>query len=377
MIGLYLHIPFCRVKCPYCDFYSLPFSEELADGYTAALIRAIKSHPFGPLQADTLYLGGGTPSLLGKRRLTAILDAAVRSFDLGADSEITLEVNPESAALPLLRDLRRAGYNRLSVGLQSGSQAELAALGRTHTPEQACGAILAGAEAGFENISADLMLATPGQNEQSLARSIRMLTELPVTHLSAYLLKLEPGRALAGQGLDLPGEDQTADLYLGCVDQLGGAGFAQYEISNFARPDRESRHNLKYWRRSPYLGLGPAAHSFLSPAGREAARFFFPPDLGAFLAAEDPFRLLEYDPPPSAWQEEVLLRLRLTEGIDTAILREWELDPAPLLKKAGELAAHGLCRVEDGVASLTPKGFLLSNPITVSLLDALEPPVDL
>jgi len=374
MIGLYLHIPFCRAKCPYCDFYSLPFADDLADAYTAALIRAMESHPFGKLQADTLYLGGGTPSLLGAKGLTGLLDAAVRHFGLNTDSEITLEANPESTTFSLLYDLRRAGYNRLSVGVQSGSQPELAALGRTHTADQTREAILAGAKAGFENISADLMLATLGQSRQSLTQSIRMLAGLPLSHISAYLLKLEPGTKLAKnkERLALPDEDETANLYLQCVDQLMGAGFAQYEISNFALPGRESRHNLKYWQREPYLGLGPAAHSFLHPTGKEAIRFFFPPDLSAFLAAENPFRLLEYDPPPSAPQEELLLRLRLTEGFDTSLLHGWKIDPAPLLEKASQLAVHGLCRVEDGVISFTPKGFLLSNPITVSLLDALE-----
>ena len=369
-IGLYLHIPFCRSKCPYCDFYSLAFDEDLADRYTAALIRTMSAHPFGELTADSLYLGGGTPSLLGANRLTALLDAAARSFSLDAESEVTIEANPESCDFALLDDLCRAGFNRLSIGAQSGNLNELAALGRAHTADQAFEAIQAGAKAGFANISADLMLAIPGQDSQSLSASIRGLADLPTQHISAYLLKLEPGTPMASahtQGaLTLPSEDAAADLYLQAVSELCGAGFIQYEISNFARPGHESRHNLKYWRCQPYLGLGPAAHSCLN------GRFSFPADLDAFLEAETPFSLIARDPPTSAPEEALLLALRLSEGFDTARLNEWGIDPAPLLKKARALTAHGLCQVKGDRISLTPQGFLLSNTVTILLLDTIK-----
>jgi len=367
-IGLYLHIPFCRGqrKCPYCDFYSLPFDEDLADAYTTGLVAAIKTHPFGRLRADTLYLGGGTPSLLGSRRLSEILQVAVHTFGLDKDSEITLEANPETVSPALLAQLRREGYNRISFGVQSFDTGELSALGRTHSPKAAQEAVLAAQAAGFDNVSADLMLATPGQSARSLSHSIQLLSRLPLTHISAYLLKLEPDAPMAQKKAALPSEDTAADLYSQCVDELVSAGFAQYEISNFARLGCESRHNLKYWRREPYLGLGPAAHSFLN-----GQRFFFPPHLEHFLEGR-PFDQIQHEPPSPAVEEELMLRLRLSEGFDTAMLPPYGVDPSPLLKKAWQLAAHGLCRVEGGVVSLSAQGFLLSNSITAELLAELR-----
>jgi len=365
-VGLYLHIPFCRNKCPYCDFYSVPFVEELADAYIHTLVRAMQAHPFGELRADTLYLGGGTPSLLGAARLTAILESSVRHFGLSDDCEITLEANPESVTSSLLSDLRLAGFNRLCLGVQSCADDELSALGRTHTFRQAEKAILDGHNYGFENISADLMLAIPGQNAQSLSQSIRLLAGLPLTHISAYLLKVEPGTLFAQKKQALPNEDEAASLYLQCVDELAKAGFAQYEISNFCLPSMESRHNLKYWRRQPYLGLGSAAHSFVGK------RFFFPADLRAFLATEYPFDLITPEDPAPAIEEELMLRLRLTKGFDLSVLANQGVGPAPLLQKADKLATLGLCRVEGNNISLTPQGFLLSNPIIAEFTQALE-----
>ena len=365
-IGLYLHVPFCRGKCPYCDFYSLTYNESLADTYTAGLISALERHPFGELRADTLYLGGGTPSLLGGRRLSDILSAAVRSFGLDSESEITLEANPEAASPALLAGLRREGFNRISFGVQSLDTGELAALGRAHSPQQAREAILAAHTAGFENISADLMLAIPGQSADSLSRSVGQLSELPLRHVSAYLLKLEPDVPMAQKKAPLPDEDAAADFYLQCVEQLAGIGFAQYEVSNFARPGYQSRHNLKYWRRQPYLGLGPAAHSFLG--GR---RFFFPRKLECFTDGR-PFDHAKNEPVGSIFEEELMLRLRLTEGFNTALVAELGGDHLPLLEEAKRLVALGLCRVDGSVVSLTPRGFLLSNAITVQLLAAMD-----
>ncbi|MCL2856445.1 MAG: radical SAM family heme chaperone HemW [Oscillospiraceae bacterium] len=364
-IGLYIHIPFCRDKCPYCDFYSLPYDEELADAYVAKLVHAIKRHPFGKLWANTLYLGGGTPSLLGARRLCDILQAAARFFGLGSDSEITLEANPEAVSPTLLVQLRQEGYNRISFGVQSLDAGELADLGRSHSPNKAQNAILAAQAAGFSNISADLMLAIPEQGSNNLSRSIRLLSELPLTHISSYLLKLEPHVPMAQKKAALPNEDAAADLYLQCVDELAIAGFAQYEVSNFARPGYQSRHNLKYWRREPYLGLGPAAHSFL-----DGRRFFFPPQLECFTK-DSQFDQIQHEPPNPVIEEELMLRLRLTEGFDTALVAELGGNYLPLLKEAERLATHGLCRVEGRRICLTPKGFLLSNSITAQLLEAI------
>ncbi|HHY53552.1 MAG TPA: radical SAM family heme chaperone HemW [Clostridiales bacterium] len=372
-IGLYLHIPFCRRgKCPYCDFYSLPFGEDLADAYTAALIEAMATQPFGPMQADTVYFGGGTPSLLGARRLDALLEAAARFFALPRDCEVTLEANPESVTPELLQSLRRSGFTRVSVGVQSGVDSELAALGRPHTARQARQAIEWAYQAGFAHISADLMLAIPGQGEESLRQSVSFLTGLPVDHISAYLLKIEEGTPFAQKrrDLSLPDEDTAADCYLLCSRLLEEAGFPRYEISNFAKPGGQCRHNLKYWRCQPYLGLGPAAHSYL-PQGAKGRRYAFPRDLKAFLTAENPFALLEDQGEGGGWEERLMLALRLEEGFDAKTLPDPSARRA-LLCKAKELATRNLCQIRGEVISLTGEGMLLSNSVTVALLEALE-----
>jgi len=218
------------------------------------------------------------------------------------------------------------------------------------------------------------MLAIPGQSAESLSESIAFLTAMPLDHISAYILKLEPGCKMwqKKEALRLPDEDQAASFYLQCAEELAQAGFEQYEISNFARPGRESRHNLKYWRRQPYLGIGPAAHSFLPDANsRLGARFSFLADIAMFIAAKDPFELLRPEDCGPDMEEEIMLRLRLREGFDTSPLTAQGMDAGPLLKKAERLAGRGLCRVEGGVISLTAQGFLVSNTIILELLQIL------
>lgn len=367
MTGIYIHVPFCLRKCPYCDFYSLPYSDAPADEYVDAVLRAMKSHPFGQVRADTLYFGGGTPILLGPARLRRMLDAARETFSLTDDAEITVEANPAAAMRETLVQLREAGCNRLSFGVQSLEDGELTALGRPHDARQAVQAIRDAAEAGFDDISADLMLAIPGQTEESLARSIRGLTALPVNHISAYLLKIEPGTPFFDEAdtLALPDEDEAAERYLTCVRLLEESGLHQYEISNFARGGRASRHNLKYWRCEEYLGIGPAAHSCFG--GR---RFFFARELAAFLAAPQPFTLIVDDGPGGGFEEEAMLGLRLSEGLTLSGMRAPPANAGAVLGKAKELAAHGLARVDGDTVALTPQGFLLSNSVIAALLGA-------
>lgn len=361
MTGIYIHVPFCVRKCPYCDFFSVAYTEGLADAYTAAILRAIATQPYGTLRAGTLYLGGGTPILLGAERLGRILAACREAFGLGEGSEITLEANPAATMGDTLEALREAGFNRISFGVQSLEDGELTALGRLHSAAEARQAILDAAAAGFRDISADLMLGIPGQTGESLAATLGGLCALPVNHISAYLLKIEEGTPFWAQksALSLPGEDAAADRYLECVEGLEARGFAQYEISNFAREGRVARHNLNYWQCGEYLGIGPAAHSHL-----RGGRFYFPRDLAGFLAAEAPFALTVADGDGGGEEERLLLGLRLTGGIDGA--------PYPaLLQKAAELAGHGLVRVAGSNVALTVEGFLLSNAVIGALLGVL------
>ncbi len=349
-IGLYIHVPFCVRKCRYCDFYSVT-DLTLTDLYTEAVIRNIKAYGNS---FDTVYFGGGTPSLLTPKQLEAILSAA----EISAEAEISMECNPNSVTESYLREVRSVGVNRLSFGVQSFDDDELKKLGRLHNSEQATAAIEEAYSAGFLNISADLMLAVSGQTFESLRRSLEAVARLPLTHISAYMLKVEEGTPLASdQKLlsQIPDEDDTADMYLEAVERLGAAGFGQYEISNFAKDGFECRHNLKYWRCEEYLGIGAAAHSFIN-----GKRFACPKNLNAFISSEiqDTVTL---DDGGSA-EEKAMLSLRLTkEGLPLAEYPEAE--------KRGEiLIANGLLKKEKGTLRLTPEGCLVSNQIICRLI---------
>ena len=263
-LGLYLHIPFCRSKCRYCDFYSLPRAEGEMDRYVRALTAQLIRQ--APLTAgygvDTIYFGGGTPSYLGWRRLTSLLETALDHSRVCPDSEITLEANPDSLEDPgQVRELVSAGFNRVSLGVQSADDGELRAMGRVHTFAQARSAVRAARTGGIENLSLDLIYGLPDQTMDRWRRTVERVLELEPEHLSCYGLKLEEGTPLWRQReeLTLPDGDRQADMVLWTVDRLAAAGYEQYEISNFARPGFASRHNEKYWDLShPALsGLRP------------------------------------------------------------------------------------------------------------------------
>lgn len=366
-IGLYIHVPFCLSKCPYCDFYSGPPTPERMDCYTAAICDCLqKWEERLQERADTLYFGGGTPSLLGGRRLQSIMEQAAAAFGLEG-AEITLEANPADDLEETLRCFVTAGGNRLSLGMQSADEEELRWLGRRHTPDQVLAAARAAERAGIRNLSLDLMLGLEGQTSASVARSAALCAELGATHVSAYLLKIEPGTPFGRRtDLRLPDEDGCAELYLAACEALEKEGFAQYEISNFAKPGFASRHNRKYWNGEPYLGIGPAAHSFL-----DGHRFFYPPDVEAFLGGQPP-REEEPDPRlPSGGEEEyLLLRLRLTEGVreEDFCRRFGRSLPEEWKRRAAALPEH-LAVCDDTGFRLTREGFLLSNAIIARILD--------
>lgn len=376
-VGLYIHVPFCAGKCPYCDFYSLRADETAMDEYTKAVCDCLArmARKF-PRMADTLYFGGGTPTLLGAKRLCAILARAQECFGL-ENAEITVEANPNRDLKDIFTALYAAGVNRLSMGLQSALPEELAFLGRAHSPEGARRAVEDARVAGFENISLDLMLGLPHQTEETVRHSVDFCAALGAAHISAYLLKIEEDTPFARRNTAAlcPDGDGQADLYLSAVAALAARGYAQYEISSFARDAKYSRHNLKYWNCEEYLGVGPSAHSM---AGGE--RFYYPRDLGGFIA--DPSRLVreENDCPAVleqlagggaiSFEEYAMLRLRLAEGLHFAALRRRypAVDTAALAAKAGPLAGVGLCAVNGESIALTAKGFLVSNAIIARLV---------
>lgn len=362
-VGIYIHVPFCISKCPYCDFYSMTADEETMERYTEAVLRELRRRE-GLFTADTLYFGGGTPSLLGGRRLAAIVREATRLFGLSG-AEITMEANPADDLAETFAAFAAAGGNRVSLGLQSADDDALRALGRRHTAAQVKTAVESARRAGIGNLSLDLMLGLEGQTPAGVRRSVAACAEMGATHVSAYLLKIEPGTPFARRTLNLPDEEATAELYETACDALEARGYRQYEISNFAKEGYQSRHNLKYWNSDPTVGIGPAAHSFFG--GR---RLSMPRDLTAFLQGRQP------TPEPAdpavgdnTLAEYAMLRLRLTEGLTEAGCRErfGAGIPEEWRRRAGRLP-DGLVVCDEAGLRLTRQGFLLSNAILAAIL---------
>ena len=371
-LGLYIHIPFCKAKCAYCDFYSLAHGEEKMDAYMAALLRHLEevAPRAAGMQVDTVYFGGGTPSYLGAARLCRILQTVLRRYDVARDAEITLEANPDSAGdWKELRKLRRAGFNRLSLGVQSTDDALLRRIGRVHTYEQVQQAVMAARKAKFTNLSLDLIYGLPGQTTEDWQRTLADAVALGPEHLSCYGLKLEEGTPLwqQRQTLTLPDDDAQADMYLYTVAALGEMGYEQYEISNFAKPGKASRHNLKYWRMEEYAGFGPGAHSDFG-----GVRYGYVRDIDSYIAGRLVLSESETDSTLARDYEYVMLSLRTAAGIDRQTFEKryrQRFQPMEALFEQYEKA--GLASRTEGGWRLTPRGFLVSNSIIAALQEAL------
>ncbi len=357
-IGLYIHIPFCLKKCNYCDFYSVAVNDQVKQDYVDALIKEIKqwgdklSRPI-----DTIYFGGGTPSLLAEF-LPLIMKEVKASFCLLEGAEITMEMNPADNCEEILNFALEAGVNRLSIGAQSGVTQELEVLGRRHTLEQTAETVKLARSLGFDNISLDIMLGLPNSNEKSLQKSLEFITDLNPEHISAYILKIEENTVFHKiyDTLGLPDEDSTADQYLQMCKYLEDKGYGHYEISNFAKPNFESRHNLKYWELKEYLGLGPSAHSFIN-----GKRFYFKRDLSKFLEGSSPLP----DGDGGGEEERIMLALRLSKGVKLELNEELE-------KKCRLLNQNKLLNINDQSISLTDQGMLLSNSIITEILECIK-----
>ena len=373
-LGIYIHVPFCKQKCVYCDFYSLPRREDQMDAYAAALRSQLFETDFSGYEADTVYFGGGTPSYLGPRRLAALLEAVFAACPIAPGAEITLEANPDSAGDPdALSALRRAGFNRISLGMQSACDAELKAVGRIHDFAQVEAAVQAARKAKLKNVSLDLIYGLPGQSMDSWRDTVERAAALAPEHLSCYGLKVEEGTPLweMRDSADLPGDDEQADMYLWAVERLGALGYEQYEISNFARPGFASRHNLKYWYLEEYAGFGPGAHSDLGDV-----RYSYCRDLAAYCrGVETGENIIDYSEHLTDRDrdiEYIMLGLRTVHGVAR---REFEyrcrLPFAPVEEVLARFAASGHARREGERWRLTPEGFLLSNQIIGQCLEAL------
>lgn len=378
-VGIYIHIPFCRRKCSYCDFYSISaFDDALCDRYAAALVRQIaETAPTVAGRVDSVYFGGGTPTVFGAKRLDAVLSAIHKHFSVEKNAEITTEANPESSDKKTLKSLRRAGFNRVSFGVQSSCDAELRAMGRLHDFGTARAAVEAARAAKFKNVSVDLMYGVEGQTAESWRQSIADILTLEPEHISAYGLKVEAGtplgRAVDAGNVSLPDDDTQAEWFDIACELLGGAGYRHYEISNWAKPGLESRHNLRYWRLEPYCGFGAAAHS-----DAFGIRCAAPRDIEKYMSAVESGGEIfdEYDRIPQSERafEYVMLGLRTADGIEENTLRRgYRLDPSSAGAVFDELSAAGYLVRGDGRIALTERGFLLSNTLILRIFDALKP----
>ncbi len=378
-LGIYLHIPFCVSKCRYCDFYSIPgASEELKDKYVNSIINHIKEYSVQTKGyiVDTVYFGGGTPSLLSEKQLKNIMRALKSSFRVYSKCEISMEVNPKTVDLPKLKSIRRCGVNRLSIGVQSFSDTELSIAGRPHKADDSFETVRLARKAGFENISIDLMFGLPSQTLQSVVDNINTANSLEVEHVSLYGLKIEDGTPFwfDRHKLALPDEDEERSMYFNAAGLLSAAGLKQYEISNFARKGKHSRHNMKYWNCDEYLGFGPAAHSYFG-----GKRFSFKRDINLYIDSFDPEKRVTEElvdeyidiPYSSRVAEYVMLRFRLNAGIGTAAFKKRfgrDFEEMYLDKMMPFIKSGHIIKTKNGYA-LSKDGMYVSNYILSRIVD--------
>ena len=376
-LGIYVHVPFCRSKCQYCDFYSITAKDDKTiDSYLKAITAHIReTGQLAPgYTVDTIYFGGGTPSYLGADALATILTVIRRSFDVDANAEITFEANPDSISDSLLKRLRAEGFNRVSLGIQCDDDEILAKIGRPHTYEQAVNAYDRIRHFGFQNVSVDLIYGLPGQSLGAWQQTLENVLTLHPEHISCYGLKVEEGTPLYGYQAyaDLADDDTQADMYLSAVEILKEHGYRQYEISNFARRGKVSRHNLKYWMGMEYIGFGPDASSDFA-----SKRYSYVRSLPEYIAGirngGQIIRELNQIPTRERAGEYVMMRLRTIGGINRQEYESAFLLPFDPLEKLLQMnEQHGLARFENGRWHLTPRGFLVSNSIISDLLIAQE-----
>ena len=320
MLGIYIHVPFCSAICNYCNFNRGLFDESLKARYVDAVCREIRARS-EPVAADSIFFGGGTPSLLTRPDVAAILDACRNAFAVTADAEITLEANPESVNPASLEGYRTAGVNRLSFGVQSFRDEELVRLTRLHSAGRAREAVREARAAGFDNLSLDLMMWLPRQTVAEWLESVEALIDVAPDHASLYMLEVYPNAPLkdlmSRAGWSLAPDDDVAEMYIQSMERLERAGYEQYEISNVARPGRRSRHNLKYWQDGEWIGVGPGAHSTLA-----GARWRNEASTSDYIAAVDAATLRHLDrrelTPEVRVQEALFTGLRLTDGVSLA-----------------------------------------------------------
>jgi len=375
-LGIYVHVPFCVGRCNYCAFLTNPHDVAAEDLYVRSVLKeiALWVNLAGPeprlsnLEADTIYFGGGTPSLLQPHLVAELVQTCRSVFELSRDSEITMEVNPATATRESLALLREAGVNRLSLGIQSLDDRELQMMGRLHNSREAVRSFEDLRAAGFENISIDLIAGFPGQSRESLRASLSKALQLNPDHLSVYLLEVKSDapldRMIRAGAVAKPDEDLAADMYDDIREFALEAGFEHYEISNFALPGHYARHNMKYWQEELFLGFGMAAHGMIGR--RRYANLENLADYQAVLnGGNRPLASLEELTPEVRFKDALIMGLRLVKGVDLAVLgRRYEVDAVFFVRETiGDLEDAGLFVLNGHILSLTDRGRLLSNTV--------------
>jgi len=370
--GIYIHVPFCAARCGYCDFNTYTAKELGVGTGTAAWQEALCAEldlaagMLGTVTVDTVFVGGGTPSLLGAEQLVAILDAVRARFELAGDAEVTSEANPESTSADFFAAIRAAGYTRVSLGMQSIAPHVLAVLDRAHTPGRAVAAAGEALAAGFEHVNVDLMYGVPGETDRDVLDSVAAVLAAGVDHVSAYALVAEEGTALARRvrrkEVEMPGDDALARRYRLIDESLSAAGLQWYEVSNWSRPGGQCRHNLGYWSGGQWWGAGPGAHGFIGDVRWWNVKH---PDayaqrVSAGDNAIDGFETLDRR---SRHYEDVLLGIRLRSGLETAVLSESER------RRAEQAVGDGLLAYDGDRLVLTERGRLLADGVVRDILD--------
>lgn len=369
-IGLYVHIPYCKKKCSYCDFCSVPKGEgDVPDDYIDRLCEEILSYKKEKLALSTIYFGGGTPSLLDPIRMRKIISVIRETFLISPSAEITVEVNPGTVTKEKMIEYKILGFNRVSIGMQSIHDNELKKLGRIHDFAEFLDSYKIVRDSGFDNVNVDIMYGIPNQTKESFRDTLEKVAELSPEHISCYGLIVEEGTPFFRErdSLSLPTLDEECDMYDFACDFLGSVGYSHYEISNYAKPGHESKHNLCYWRMKDYIGVGASAHSCYMKK-----RFFNTPDIREYIHSHNVNNMLSSSEISAEDEryEYAMLALRLKEGFS---LEEYRARYGISFIDGKEdlisrLESSGFLTVKDGVVALTEKGFYLSNSILIEIL---------
>lgn len=363
-LGIYVHIPFCNVKCSYCDFYSVTNKQEKR--YVTEISKHIKE--YGSVsknyEVDTIYIGGGTPSCIPHNLLTQIIKQINKNFQISKNLEITVELNPESTDIKMLKALKKSGVTRISIGIQSSNDEKLLELGRIHTFERAKECVETAKKVGFDNISVDLMYGLIGQTLDQLKKDVENFLKLDVDHISTYALKIEEATPLFLQNAIPLDDDLVADMYDYICEKLGENKYKHYEISNFCRHNKRSFHNMKYWNLDEYIGIGPSAHSFFVNA-----RFGYVKDLEEYILHQTIEEREEDAPLEARFGEYIMLKLRTIDGINTdEFFRIFSKDFNDYMPRCKKFIESGYATYKNGVFSLTEKGFIISNHIISEII---------